>query len=467
MEKCLYSRASLIVVISEGFRQNLEAKTVPSAKISVVHNWADTDAIRPGSRDNRFRQELGVGDEFLVLYCGALSHNSNLEPVLEAAHELSGGPFRFVIAGDGVRKQRLQQRAAELQLRNLQFLPIQPLDRYPEALAAADATLVTLHSNATFASVPSKIYKQMAAGRPIIAITNPGNELTRLLAEAQCGISVAPDDHHGLAGALRQAVNQREAFAEMGRNGRRYVERNCDCQRAVTRIESILKEVCITGSPCSVLPDTARNAGPRGLVPRLRDLLIASALLFVLSPVFLLCAIAVRRSSPGPIFFRQRRLGLHGRPFYLLKFRSMMDNAPDLRNPDGSAYTGGDDPRVTKIGRFLRQSSLDELPQLLNVLRGEMSLVGPRPDQEDQFRFYSETEKRKLLVKPGLTGLAQISGRNNISWERRKALDVEYVERQSFWLDLSILARTVPYVLQRKDVQTHDCRSTTHSTVSH
>jgi lipopolysaccharide/colanic/teichoic acid biosynthesis glycosyltransferase len=135
-----------------------------------------------------------------------------------------------------------------------------------------------------------------------------------------------------------------------------------------------------------------------------------------------------------------------------MKFRSMYENAPDLYNPDGSAWAGGNDPRVTRVGRFLRRTSLDELPQLVNVFRGDMSLVGPRPDQVDQIRFYTETEKRKLNVRPGITGLAQVSGRNNISWERRKALDVEYVDRQSFWLDLSIFARTIPYVLFRKDV---------------
>jgi len=187
---------------------------------------------------------------------------------------------------------------------------------------------------------------------------------------------------------------------------------------------------------------------------RIRDLLIVSVLLAVLSPVLLLCALAVRRSSPGPALFRQRRLGQNGGPFHLLKFRSMYHNAPDLRNADGSAYTGDDDPRVTRVGRLLRRTSLDELPQLLNVFRGDMSLVGPRPDQVDQLRYYTETEKRKLNVKPGITGLAQISGRNNISWDRRKALDVEYVDRKSFWLDLTILAKTIPYVLLRRDVNT-------------
>lgn len=129
-----------------------------------------------------------------------------------------------------------------------------------------------------------------------------------------------------------------------------------------------------------------------------------------------------------------------------------MHNAPPMRCSDGSAYTGADDPRITGIGRFLRKTSLDELPQLWNVLRGEMSIVGPRPDQVDQLQYYTAAEKAKLRVKPGLTGLAQINGRNGIPWQARKALDVDYVNRQSLALDVLILVKTIPYVLFRSGV---------------
>jgi len=130
----------------------------------------------------------------------------------------------------------------------------------------------------------------------------------------------------------------------------------------------------------------------------------------------------------------------------------MKHDAPALRCPDGSAWTREDDPRITGMGRFLRKTSLDELPQLWNVLRGEMSIVGPRPDQVDQLQYYTEAEKAKLRVKPGLTGLAQISGRNAIPWQARKALDVDYVNRQSLALDALILVKTIPYVFFRTGV---------------
>jgi undecaprenyl phosphate N,N'-diacetylbacillosamine 1-phosphate transferase len=150
-------------------------------------------------------------------------------------------------------------------------------------------------------------------------------------------------------------------------------------------------------------------------VKRAIDLLVSACAIPLLCPVFFACALAVALSSPGPILFRQRRLGRSARPFTLWKFRSMHQNAPDLRNPDGSAQTFQHDARVTPVGRFLRRTSLDELPQLFHVLMGDMSLVGPRPDLMDQLFHYSERERRKLQVKPGITGLAQISGRNNIS----------------------------------------------------
>jgi len=247
MEHWIYSKSTRIVVISDGFRDNLRNKGVPESKVAVVPNWADTVAIRPGLRDNAFRAELGVGDEFLAVYSGGLTHNSNLEPVLEAAHELSNEPFRFVIVGDGVQKEALRQKASALCLQNLQFMPFQPLEKYNDVMAAADVTLVTLHSKATFASVPSKIYKQMAAARPIIAITNPGNELSRLVTSAQCGVIVSPGDSRRLAEVLRRALAERNTFSEMGRRGRIYVEQNCNCGDCVSHIEATLTEACGEG----------------------------------------------------------------------------------------------------------------------------------------------------------------------------------------------------------------------------
>jgi lipopolysaccharide/colanic/teichoic acid biosynthesis glycosyltransferase len=182
------------------------------------------------------------------------------------------------------------------------------------------------------------------------------------------------------------------------------------------------------------------------------DIIVSLIALIVFSPLFLLIALAIKLTSKGPVMFYQERLCRGAAEFTLFKFRTMIVNAPDLRNPDGSTFNSATDNRVTRVGRILRSTSLDELPQLLNVLLGSMSLVGPRPDQVDQEEFYVGNEWKKNLVKPGITGLAQINGRNAISWAARKQLDLEYVERQSLSLDLEILLKTIPYVLNRGDV---------------
>jgi lipopolysaccharide/colanic/teichoic acid biosynthesis glycosyltransferase len=192
---------------------------------------------------------------------------------------------------------------------------------------------------------------------------------------------------------------------------------------------------------------TLQETAKRGL-----DIAVSATGIVLCAPLLLLLALAIRLDSRGRVLFRQQRLGRDGVPFTLYKFRTMIENAPDYRNADGSTFNSACDRRVTRLGRLLRSSSLDELPQLFNILSGAMSLVGPRPDQVDQARFYSGDEWRRNLVKPGITGLAQVSGRNAILWASRKQLDLQYVARQSGRLDLEILLRTVPSVLTRRGI---------------
>ena len=181
-------------------------------------------------------------------------------------------------------------------------------------------------------------------------------------------------------------------------------------------------------------------------VKRAIDVVVSAAGLLLLMPLFAVVALAVRVKLGSPVLFRQRRPGLHGRPFTLLKFRSMRtDTAPDGRLLD-------DARRLTSFGRALRRTSLDELPELLNVLRGEMSLVGPRPLLMEYLPLYQPQQARRHDVLPGITGLAQISGRNELSWEERFELDVWYVDHHTVWLDLTIIARTCARVFSAQGV---------------
>ncbi|MDR2522965.1 MAG: sugar transferase, partial [Synergistaceae bacterium] len=177
---------------------------------------------------------------------------------------------------------------------------------------------------------------------------------------------------------------------------------------------------------------------------RLLDVLGALAGLILLSPVLLTLTVLVRRRMGPPAIFAQRRAGLTGKPFVLYKFRSM-DSARDER---GKLLP--DEARLTDFGKFLRRCSLDELPQLWNVLKGDMSLVGPRPLLLDYVPLYDETQRKRLLVKPGITGWAQVNGRNAISWEEKFTLDVWYVEHYNFWLDVKIFFLTLWKILRRE-----------------
>ncbi len=181
---------------------------------------------------------------------------------------------------------------------------------------------------------------------------------------------------------------------------------------------------------------------------RLLDITIAIIGMVILSPIFLAIWISIRFSSKGPIIFRQERAGKHGKPFVFYKFRTMKSDV----EPFGPSPKSGQDPRLTRVGKFLREYSLDELPQLFNVLIGDMSVVGPRPLYISQIPEWNENQKKRLLVKPGLTGLAQTMGRAELTLEEKLDLDVKYVETASLLTDIRIVFATVAHVFKRKNI---------------
>ena len=194
---------------------------------------------------------------------------------------------------------------------------------------------------------------------------------------------------------------------------------------------------------------------------RILDIVISIGLLCLLTPVFLILAVLIKLKLGSPIFFRQTRPGLHGKPFELFKFRTMLDakNAGETLLPDHL--------RITKFGQFLRASSLDELPELWNVLKGDMSLVGPRPLLMEYLSLYSPEQMRRHDIKPGITGWAQVNGRNAISWEEKFTLDLDYIRRQSLWMDITILCLTIKNVLLQKDIWEKKCSTVYPFTGSH
>jgi exopolysaccharide biosynthesis polyprenyl glycosylphosphotransferase len=188
------------------------------------------------------------------------------------------------------------------------------------------------------------------------------------------------------------------------------------------------------------------------LLKRTVDLGVTSVALVIATPVMLAIALAIKLTSPGPVLFKQRRVGAHEREFTILKFRTMVVGAHAQREAldneaDGLLFKMRRDPRVTRVGRFLRKTSLDELPQLFNVLGGAMSLVGPRPALPEETARYAESQRGRLRVKPGVTGLWQVNGRHDLAFEDYVRYDLFYVENWSLTMDLYILAKTIPALL--------------------
>ncbi|UCB52161.1 MAG: sugar transferase [Candidatus Zixiibacteriota bacterium] len=252
------------------------------------------------------------------------------------------------------------------------------------------------------------------------------------------------------------------------------------CRRFLNRIERSLLTCEEMGVPACLLADffplrfsrktagefqkkpaivfsTAPDSGTSLLLKHISDRLFTLIGIVLLSPLMLVLSFLVKLTSKGPVLFKQKRCGLNGRKFTMLKFRTMVENADQMKDlladkneMDGPAFKITDDPRMTKVGHVLRKLSLDELPQLFNVLRGEMSLVGPRPPLPKEVSQYDPWQRRRLSMKPGLTCLWQINGRNNIDFERWMKMDLEYIDNWSLWLDTKILFKTIPAVMLAK-----------------
>lgn len=188
------------------------------------------------------------------------------------------------------------------------------------------------------------------------------------------------------------------------------------------------------------------------IIKRIADIIFSIIILPVEVMIFVIIAPSIHFEDKGPVFYRAPRIGENGKVFLMYKYRSMKINSPDIRNADGSTYNNLEDERLTRVGKFIRKTSIDELPQFLNVLKGDMSVIGPRPDLPDALGMYTDKEKEKLGVKPGITGYNQAYFRNSVDMEKRWENDVYYANNISFIFDLKIFFKTVIRVLSRKDI---------------
>ena len=289
----------------------------------------------------------------------------------------------------------------------------------------------------------AQLHRDVFAGYDVVASAPVGSDVLAAIRDSQADTVAVTASREMTAQRLRELSWQLEGTGV-----------NLIVAPSLTDVAGPRITVAPVGGLALLFVDQPQFTGWRRVVKNSIDRVAAAIGLVLLSPILVAAGLAVRFTSPGPPFFRQRRIGAHGTEFRVFKFRTMYQDAEARRveltahnETDGLLFKIKDDPRITPVGRFLRRTSIDELPQLINVLRGEMSLVGPRPLPVDDDEFQGHV-RRRLLVKPGITGLWQVSGRSDTSWEDAVRLDLYYVENWSITLDLVIMLRTASAVIR-------------------
>lgn len=432
--RTVYRASARIAVLSDGFKRALTNRGVASGKIEVIHNWADEAQLSVERPSDARAKELGFDDRFTVVFAGTIGPAQGLDTVLEAAEQLRSRPdIHILVIGAGLEAARLREEVTARGLPNVSLQPRRPMHEIGEVLGRADALLVHLRDDPLFAiTVPSKTQAYLLAGRPILMGVR--GDAADLVERAKAGLTFTPGDADDLVRTVLelQAMSQQDRD-ELGANGSAFYAQHLSLAVGSSRFDQVM--------------ESARLAKPRAdMAKRLLDISVGSAALVTVTPALGMIAALVRRRIGAPILFTQARPGRYGEPFKIYKFRTMTDE----RDADGGLLPDRD--RLTRFGAMLRRTSLDELPELWNVVRGDMSLVGPRPLLARYTEFFTEEEALRLEVRPGITGWAQVNGRNTASWDDRLDMDVWYVRNRSMWLDARILVRTVRAALHGSGV---------------
>jgi lipopolysaccharide/colanic/teichoic acid biosynthesis glycosyltransferase len=440
LERFLYACADHLLVNSPAYKDYLLARGISESRITLVANGVDPEMFISHADGQDFRSEMRLEKQFVATYAGALGMANDIPVILRAASRLrEHKEIHFLLVGDGKERGQLESQARDLQLTNVTFVGTRPKSQMPEILAASNACIATLQNIPMFSTTyPNKVFDYMAAARPTILAID--GVIRKVIEEARAGIFVHPGDDAALSEAVLALSKSPALGQRLGEAGRAYVSERFNRDEQATRFTALLERLVINDKP-RVKAFSYRLAGKR-----LIDLLLAGSALVLLSPLLFLLGLLVRIKLGSPVLFRQQRPGFLGRPFTLLKFRTMT-NAHDA---NGEMLA--DEVRLTPFGRFMRSASLDELPELLNVLSGKLSLVGPRPLLLEYLDRYTTEQARRHNVKPGITGWAQVNGRNTLSWQEKFAMDVWYVDHCSFWLDLKICLLTISKVIQREGI---------------
>jgi lipopolysaccharide/colanic/teichoic acid biosynthesis glycosyltransferase len=443
LEFVAYRSANSCVALSPGIAQGITRRGVPESRVVTAPNGCNLDLFAPDAAQPLPEIPGLPPDAFVATFTGAHGVANGLGAALDAAAELrmrGRNDILLVFIGDGKEKPALIERAHREKLDNCLFVDPMPKKALAQFLSRrANVGLMILANVPAFyyGTSPNKFFDYLASGLPVL-VNYPG-WMAEMVTAQGAGVVVPPQDPVAFADALMRMADARAATAEMGPRGRNFAMREFLQTTLAQRCVSVMESAAVMRSGKEM--NAYRRWGKRSL-----DLLALLAASPFLLPVVIVVALMVRLQMGSPVFFRQARPGYRAKPFTLLKFRTMNS----ARDEQGSLLS--DEKRLTKLGALLRRYSVDEIPQLWNVLKGEMSLVGPRPLLMQYLERYTAEQARRHEVKPGITGWAQVNGRNALSWEERFQLDVWYVDHWSIWLDLKIIAKTIRKVYLREGI---------------
>ena len=440
LAKFIQRRAHRVLAVTPGMKRQLGLRGLDSGRIELFTNGADTDTFRPAAA----REENG--GPLTVLYAGTHGLVHGMESLLDAARALRArDDLRFLLVGDGVAKPALERLAADQALSRVEFRGSLPPAQLADVIRSADLCVATTRAHEfSGETIPVKMFDYLACGRPVVGALC--GDAAQVLEASGAGVVVPPGDGAALAREIARLADDPGLRARLGAAGPPFIEREYSRRAIGERLVAVLEASERASRGRRIAP---RPAGAAGALKRGADLLASALLLLMLSPLLALIAIAIRLDSRGPALFRQRRIGRGSREFTILKFRSMQVGTPDL----ASDLMGPASPRVTRVGRWLRRTSLDELPQLWNVLKGEMALVGPRPALYNQQELIALRQRAGVdALRPGVSGWAQIHGRDDIPLAEKVGYDAHYLAHASPRLDLEILLRTAFTVFSSRGV---------------
>lgn len=443
LNRWLFANADAIVFIGEKMSQHAISRYGEPRVWRVIETGADASEFANAEsllRESSWEMQEWCGGRLLMTYTGNLGYVHDWKTLADGLERLLDSPLQLKLAcmivasGPGVDylKKRLKNISADV----LRFEGAMDDDRWAKTMVRSDISLVTLNEAAAHTSIPSKTFSAMAAGNAIVAICPRNSDLFDVITRHTCGAIVSTGDVDGFVQAVTQLVDDVQWRSACEENAKRAVDHHYSMPHLAKKWVELFDLVKMKKA---VIPGYER-------LKRAFDVSISLLALVGLSPVLAISSLLVRLFLGSPVLFSQERPGKRGKPFKVIKLRTMRHPKPGEENGVFDAV------RLTRLGRFLRSTSIDELPTLVNVLKGDLSLVGPRPLLMRYLERYSPEQKRRHDVLPGITGWAQVNGRNAISWEEKFVHDVWYVDNRSLLLDLKILIKTAIKVARRDGI---------------